>query len=309
MNKDIKPLVSIRCLVYNHEPFLRKCLEGFIMQKTNFAFEAIVHDDASTDNSAAIIREYAEKYPDIIKPIYEIDNQYSKKDGSLNRIMNAAIHPDAKYIALCEGDDYWINPNKLQKQVDFLESHIDYSMCFHNVIIEADDELLRHQYDKLKNREYTSEEILAEWTVPTCSALIRADVIQILPIDSNFICGDIIWFLTAGQIGRIYCINEKMGVYRRLSTGVMMGILNKDNNYQKWINHYKAIKKYFPKARKSARKLICLNMLQILRTKWHTNKFSAILYLILCLKQENIVFLYILLAWFKHLLFKYKQEG
>ena len=100
MGKKESPLVSIRCLVYNHGPYLRQCLDGFVMQKTNFAFEAIVHDDASTDNSAEIIREYAEKYPDIIKPIYETENQYSKHDGSLRRIMDAAIHPDAKYIAI-----------------------------------------------------------------------------------------------------------------------------------------------------------------------------------------------------------------
>lgn len=82
--------VIIRCLVYNHEPYLRDCLEGFVMQQTNFPFKAVVHDDASTDNSAAIIREYAEKYPHIIEPIYETENQYSKHDRSLGRIMNAA---------------------------------------------------------------------------------------------------------------------------------------------------------------------------------------------------------------------------
>lgn len=125
------PLVAIKCAVYNHEPYLRQCLDGFVMQKTNFAFEVIVHDDASTDGSATIIREYAEKYPDIIKPIYETENQYSKKDGSLGRIMDAAIHPNVKYIAMCEGDDYWIDPYKLQKQLDFLESHLDYSLCCH----------------------------------------------------------------------------------------------------------------------------------------------------------------------------------
>ena len=89
------------------------------MQQTSFPFEAIVHDDVSTDGSAAIIREYAEKYPDIIKPIYETENQYSKHDGSLRRIMDAAIHPAAKYVAVCEGDDYWTDPHKLQLQVDF----------------------------------------------------------------------------------------------------------------------------------------------------------------------------------------------
>ena len=126
------PLVSIRCTVYNHEPFLRQCLDGFVMQQTTFPFEAIVHDDASTDGSVAIIREYAEKYPDIIKPIYETENQYSKRDGSLRKILEAATHPSAKYIATCEGDDYWTDPQKLQIQVDFLESHPDYSLSAHD---------------------------------------------------------------------------------------------------------------------------------------------------------------------------------
>ena len=126
-----KTLVAIKCAVYNHEPYLRDCLEGFVMQQTNFPFVAIVHDDASTDGSAAIIREYEEKYPDIIKPIYEAENQYSKHDGSLGRIMNAAIDATgAKYIAMCEGDDYWTDPLKLQKQVDFLESHPEVGLCY-----------------------------------------------------------------------------------------------------------------------------------------------------------------------------------
>ena len=112
MNDD-NILVSIQCLVYNHEPYLRQCLDGFVMQKTNFRFEAIVHDDASTDGSAAIIREYSEKYPDIIKPIYEAENQYSKHGGfsALFDILNSACK--GKYIAMCEGDDYWIDPMKL----------------------------------------------------------------------------------------------------------------------------------------------------------------------------------------------------
>ncbi len=119
------PLVAIKCTVYNHEPFLRECLDGFVMQQTDFPFVAVVHDDASTDKSADIIREYAAKYPDIIQPYYETENQYSKE--TLSRVMNEAVDATgAKYIALCEGDDYWTDPHKLQKQVDFLESHPDY---------------------------------------------------------------------------------------------------------------------------------------------------------------------------------------
>ncbi|MDD3037979.1 glycosyltransferase [Bacteroides sp.] len=121
------PLVTIRCLAYNHELYIRECLEGFIMQKTHFRFEAIVHDDASTDGTAAVIREYAEKYPNIIKPIFETENQYSKHDGSLRKIMDAHTH--GKYVALCEGDDYWIDPYKLQKQVELLEDNADCSLC------------------------------------------------------------------------------------------------------------------------------------------------------------------------------------
>lgn len=96
--EEIKPIMlSIRCMVYNHEPYLRDCLEGFVMQKTTFRFEAIVHDDASTDGSATIIKEYAEKYPDIIKPIYETENQYSKRDGSLGHIMHEACKGSKDY--------------------------------------------------------------------------------------------------------------------------------------------------------------------------------------------------------------------
>lgn len=128
MKMEENVLLSIRCITYNHEPYIRQCLEGFVMQKTNFKFVAIVHDDASTDGTAAVIREYAEKYPDIIKPIYETENQYSKHDGSLRRIMNNACR--GKYVAYCEGDDYWTDPYKLQMQVDFLEANPDYSCCY-----------------------------------------------------------------------------------------------------------------------------------------------------------------------------------
>ena len=131
MNQEESILVAIHCLVYNHEPYLRDCFDGFVMQKTNFRFVAIVHEDCSTDHSADIIREYEAKYPDIFRPIYETENQYSKPDGSLGRIMNEAIAATgAKYIAMCEGDDYWTDSYKLQKQVDFMEAHLDVGLCF-----------------------------------------------------------------------------------------------------------------------------------------------------------------------------------
>lgn len=117
------PLVSISCLTYNHEKFIGQAIESFIQQKTNFPFEVLLHDDASTDNTAAIIREYELKYPEIIKPIYQKENQYSK---SISMSVTFQFpRAKGKYITICEGDDFWLDPYKLQKQVDLLESMVD----------------------------------------------------------------------------------------------------------------------------------------------------------------------------------------
>ena len=212
---DDKILVSIKCLVYNHEPYLRQCLEGFVMQKTNFRFEVVVHDDASTDGSAAIIREYAEKYPDIIKPIYETENQYSKHDGSLSRIVNAALR--GKYVAMCEGDDYWIDPMKLQKQVDFLEAHTDYSMCFHRAIIknEINKSDLNIKCSTVEDRDYTGDELLKTWTVPTASMMFRREVLDYKNIfDKRILYGDIILILRCAEYGKVRGSSLEMSVYR-----------------------------------------------------------------------------------------------
>lgn len=123
-------LVSISCITYNHAPYIRECLDGFMMQKTNFAFEVLIHDDASTDGTADIIREYEAKYPDVIKPIYEEENQWVK--GRRGSAVFNFPRAKGKYIALCEGDDYWTDPLKLQKQVDFLEANPEYVMCTHH---------------------------------------------------------------------------------------------------------------------------------------------------------------------------------
>ena len=125
------PLVSICCLTYNHAPFIRDCLEGFLAQQTTFPIEILIHDDASTDGTDAIIRQYTAQHPDIIFPLYETENQYSRGyAGKMDIVFNYS-RARGKYIAYCEGDDYWTDPLKLQRQVDFMESHPDYSVCFH----------------------------------------------------------------------------------------------------------------------------------------------------------------------------------
>lgn len=233
--KDLGILVSIKCAVYNHEQYISQCLEGFVMQKTNFRFEVIVHDDASTDGSAVIIREYAEKYSDIIKPIYETENQYSKRDGSLTRIMNAACK--GKYIAMCEGDDYWIDPYKLQKQVDFLESHLDFSMCWTDGYEEYNG--IRTPFCRYnENCETSIENLIVKGGdhIPTCSILVRKEIL--LSVPKGFYCGDYPLQIWSGYKGKVYYLNDRTCVYRYMTPGSWTSKASKENKQEK-LNHFK----------------------------------------------------------------------
>ena len=129
-----EPLVSICCITYNHAPYIKQCIEGFLMQQTTFPIEILIHDDCSTDGTTEIIRDYEKKYPDLIFPLYEEENQYQKGKASEIDFYNYK-RARGKYIAYCEGDDYWTDPLKLQKQVDFMEANPDYSVCFHEIAI------------------------------------------------------------------------------------------------------------------------------------------------------------------------------
>ena len=143
MNGDI--IVSIFCDTYNHVDYIQEALDGFAMQETNFAFEVLVHDDASTDGTAKIVEEYARKYPDLIKPILQKENQYSKGV----RITHEYVLPKAKgkYVAVCEGDDYWTDKHKLQKQFEIMEMHPEIDMCTHKTLcIAADGKNVFQQY-------------------------------------------------------------------------------------------------------------------------------------------------------------------
>lgn len=231
INKEERPLmVTIRCITYNHEPYIRQCLEGFIMQKTNFRFEAIVHDDASTDETAKIIREYAEKYPDIIKPIFETENQYSKLDGSIQRIMSEHIH--GKYVAMCEGDDYWIDPLKLQKQVDFLESNPEYSMCAHNAFVfyqQKNDVCLFNKTSY--SGELPVHDAIHAWKIPTASILVLSEVAKEYPSWLAVIySGDYSLILRTLLKGKIYLISDIMSVYRISYVGYSASALYKGKN-------------------------------------------------------------------------------
>ena len=134
-------LVSVCCITYNHAKYIRQCLDGLIGQNVNFNYEIIVHDDCSTDGTDKIVQDYFSKYPELIVPIFEESNQYQKGNRT---ILASFMLPKAKgkYIAICEGDDYWIDTYKLQKQVDFLERHEDYGMVYSKAKILCNDQII-----------------------------------------------------------------------------------------------------------------------------------------------------------------------
>ena len=183
---DNRPvMVTIRCITFNQAPYIRQCLDGFVMQKTNFRFEAIVHDDASTDGTADIVREYSEKYPDIIRPIIETENQFTI--GGFQQI-NKMIYPliRGKYLADCEGDDYWTDPLKLQKQVDYLESHPECTLTLSNGYGYIEKEKLTVLLNPIpikESRVITMHEVLKEKNglIPTASMLFRKEMVESEP--------------------------------------------------------------------------------------------------------------------------------
>ena len=249
---EIKPLVAVHCLVYNHAPYLRDCFEGVVMQQTNFPFVAIVHDDASTDGSAAIICEYEQKYPHIFKPIYQQENVYRKGGFSaINDIMNTAIEDTgAKYVAMCEGDDYWTDPLKLQKQVDFMEANPECSMCFHGAEIknETDTKVIT-TCQNIEDKEYFTNDIFPGWVVPTASVVYRRSTINsfhILKQTHWMKYGDIVLFLKCTHTGRVWGMKEKMSVYRMTTNGAVVSQCLDPKSEEKVCNHYRFLMMNFP---------------------------------------------------------------
>lgn len=234
-------MVTVRCITYNHESYIRQCLEGFVMQETTFSFEVIVHDDASTDGTAAIIREYAEKYPDIIRPIFEIENQYSKHDGSIKRILDENTH--GKYVTTCEGDDYWIDPLKLQKQVDFLEAHENYGLVhtFAKMWIQKENRISKNLIGEYFN---DIDDLIISNRIITATTCIRTSLYKSYDIiNPSWKMGDYpLWLYIVGK-SKVHFINECTTVYRVLENSVSHSI-----DCRRMIDFYlsaNSISKYF----------------------------------------------------------------
>lgn len=212
--------VSVLCTAYNHEQFIRQAIEGVVGQKTDFEFELLINDDVSSDNTAAIIREYAEKFPNIIRPFYQEINLYSQNKD----VYYEVFFPNArgKYVAFCEGDDYWTDESKLQRQVDFMESHPEYSACAHDTTLHfcdssrADELLINSGCDKdVEFHNIVRGPIRAYHT----SSLLAKTPLLAAPPDFYYVAadygfGDYPYSLWLYCNGPIHFFKESMSVYR-----------------------------------------------------------------------------------------------
>lgn len=253
----MSPKLSILCLTYNHEKYIEQTLESFVMQQTNFEFDAIIADDASTDGSPAIIKEYAKKYPKIIKPILRKENI-----GSEANFFATFGGNQSEYISNCEGDDYFTDPFKLQKQVDFLDANPDCSMCFHPVRVFYEDGSLPDEIfppvtflDAIDKNNIQLEQLLMVNFIQTNSVLYRwrfndkESLEKFFPKD--ILPGDYFTHLLHAQKGRIGFLPEIMGAYRKHSGGIWWeSISNPEALHLKYgvqeLKFHLALEKTFP---------------------------------------------------------------
>ena len=274
-----KYLVGINCITYNQSAYIAEALDGFAMQQTNFPFVAVVIDDASTDGEQEVIKAYVNGHFEHSEETgykqWETEDArwtFARHKENENCHMVAVClkrnlfkEPekkkavvkdwmDAKYIAICEGDDYWTDPLKLQKQVSFLESHPDFSMCIHGADVK--NESKREVWAKcetIETREYFSKDVFPDWIVPTASIMYRNDVVSRYPIKYSewFVVGDIVLILKGTHTGRVWGMAEHMSVYRMNDGSFMAKAIDETvESRTAMCKHYQALMLNFPQVDK-----------------------------------------------------------
>lgn len=267
-------MVLIRCFTFNHSAYITDALNGFTMQQTNFPYVIILVDDASIDGEQEIIQKYIKTYfkesscqkeTDYAKIIFaqHISNKncsiaaYFLKENHYSQKKKKGPYVNSwrdkcKYEALCEGDDYWIDSLKLQKQVDFLESHKEYTMCFANAIEhnENDNKKEDKLFSNIENQDYTGLDICSNWIIPTASIMFRQSILQSelynrVKENKNFVFGDTPLFLTCAHYGKIRGMNDIVNVYRRHNDGATF-IFDRNYNLNRKLGlHYLEIANVF----------------------------------------------------------------
>lgn len=267
------PLVCVRCMTFNHEAYIEDALNGFVIQQTTFPFVVAIINDASTDNTKSVINDFVknnciynpeidlriEEYGTVLDVIVKDnphcifhivhlnENHYGKK----SKLPYFAKYENAaKYVAMCEGDDYWTDPLKLQKQVDFMEANPEYSMCFHGAEIknETNTKVIITCQD-IEDKEYFTNDIFPGWVVPTASVVFRRLMVDIFPQlkNSHWIkYGDIVLFLKCTHTGRVWGMKDKMSVYRMTNNGAVVSQSIDPKSEEKVCNHYCFLMMNFP---------------------------------------------------------------
>jgi len=219
-----QPKVSILCLAYRHQAYIVQALEGFLLQETDFPFEVLIGDDASDDDTPAIIQSYVERHPDIIKPVMHKTNR-----GAAGNLSSLVERIEGEYVAICDGDDFWTDPSKLQKQVNFLEKDSSYTVCFHKVVQHFEDKSQPDSFidpkallpDVASSRDYfVLGDLLRMNVIPSLSAMYRWKLGNQMPIWMlDYSICDLPLHLIHADGGKICYIDEVMGTYRRHSDG------------------------------------------------------------------------------------------
>ena len=216
--EDIAPKVTILCSTYNHKPYIRECIEGFLMQETTFPVEIIIRDDCSTDGTTEIIREYEAKYPNLFSPIYEVENQYSK--GILPATV---IHKTAhgEYMAFCEGDDCWLRKDKLEEQVALLEANPDSFMCVAKTrMIFENSEQAAVVFEGLPQATFSFEDLFSRCYLHTSTYVMRSYREVIDKWSENIRISDTSLRCIYSDMGPVLFFPEIVSVYRVTGSGV-----------------------------------------------------------------------------------------
>ena len=288
MNGREEYMVCVRCTTYNHEAFIKDAMKGFVMQETSFPYVCVIVDDASTDSTPEIIKHYLSEDFDVedsaiayqeetntahilfarhsknrncfFEVIFLKENHFRKKQSKapyFEKWIN-----DSRYVAFCEGDDFWTDPCKLQMQVDFLESHSDYSMCFHQVSVIC-EEKEKWIFANTREGDYTARQIYDDWIIPTCSVLYRTSA---NPVYNNrlVLFSDIYIWLQLAEKGKLHCLGFNGGTYRRHNGGFSYGY-SVDTSVRLY-HQYVYFEKRFPELK------------DISRRKQETQGLKAIIY-------------------------------
>ncbi len=222
-NRDI-PEVSVRVVTYNHERFIGRALDSAVNQKTNFPYEIVIGEDLSTDNTRAVVRQYEERYPDLIRVNYHETNL-----GRQFNYYNTLNSCRGRYIALLDGDDYWISDAKLQIQYDFLEAHAEYPLCFHMNRVEWADTSRPVRTVSRDKSEYTARDILhTNYVTPSAAMFRSASVPKISEVYDNVPFCDWPFYLAIARMGPLYALKDVLGVKTVQDGGVWTSMSKRD---------------------------------------------------------------------------------